>query len=577
MKKIKYIVTSLVITLIFISSHTSCSLDEQLYGEYNTNSFIKSESDIQYVLNGAYATFLKFQSFKSSALSMIMYSSDDLCAPKISGGFSAGLFLTRGYNAEDRYISGAWNSFFEQIMQCNSAIDAINKTSGLNERVVNNALGELHFLRAFSYYYLVRLFGGVPIYDSVLLPTDNFYRPRASIDDVYKLIFEDFKFASENCYLFSEQPSEKFGNATKGAAQAMLSSAYLTYANYLDLADNSSDAVKYYNEAVIYADSVINSKEYALLDNYVELFDVTKEKNAYKEVIFGIQHTRDQSSSGATSRGSELPFYTQPTNRYGVTGDSNNGKGKGEVQVQPWFYDIYQEGDYSDGTTKDYRTQISFLTKWTKDTGNGEMTQYITYPVINSSSDVKRESFPYINKYVDSDGLDSRNHENDLFIIRLSEVYLIKAEALNELGRTNEAYVSFNKLRERARKADGEVRNYPIDLKPGLSKEEFRMAVFNERGLELVGEGHRWFDSVRMRYMDTDMTMLEYRYKIFYPEMASDPSKYKKPFWNNKLQKWNGRVQTLTVTEWNDRYLLFPIPASELLLNKNFGSQNKGW
>ena len=182
----------------------------------------------------------------------------------------------------------------------------------------------------------------------------------------------------------------------------------------------------------------------------------------------------------------------------------------------------------------------------------------------------------YSNKYVDAKGYDQRNNENDFFVIRFSEIYLIKAEALNELGRTTEAYAPFNELRKRARLANGTARTTPLDLATGIDKENFRLAVFNERGLELVGEGQRFFDMVRMRYPNTNTTMMQWRLETFYPNLATAQKAL--PSWDSTSKTWKGgRVYTSNIVPWNVRFLLYPIPNSEFDSNPNIGTQNPGW
>ena len=445
-------------------------------------------------------------------------------------------------------------------------IETLGKLDGITESYKNRILGELYFLRAFSYFNLVRLYGGVPIHTSAIKGESNFYPPKNTVEEVYALILDDFKKASESCLPYSKQPVAEFGHATKGAAQAMLSLSYLTYGNYFDLKSNSQEAANYYQLAENYADSVIISNEYSLLPNYADLWNVGSEKNAYKEVIFGIQFTRDATAASASARGSELAYYTQPSNRNGICGNVTDGLGAGSVKIQPWFYDIYNTGEYAN----DYRTEVSFLTSW-KNTITGK--SYLAYPKIKTTTETM-ETLPYLDKYKDPDGLQARNNENDFFIIRLSEVYLIKAEAENELnGPTADAYSAFNKLRERARKANGTARTTPVNLASGLSKEEFRLKIFDERGLEFVGEGHRWFDAVRMRYKDNTRTMVQYRYEDFYPAMVNKTA----PVYNTTTKTWGGgRVQPVNIAPFSGKFLIWPIPSTEIDANPNI-TQNQGW
>lgn len=567
----------LIITTCYAFLLTNCSLDENLYGVATTDRFIQTENDARFVVNGVYGTFQTFNSFKSSTAGLVLYSGDDFASSQISQSNSAGVWLNRLFTSSNKYVQYAWSSFYDAINRANSAKEAVAGSESLSLEFKHRIDGEMTFVRGFSYYYLVRLFGGVPLWLTAAKSGESFYKPRENVDDVYAQIFSDLKNANEKCLPFSQQPEKEFGRATKGSAQAILSQAYLTYANYLDLSNRSSESAKYYQEAVNWADSVLLSGEYILLDNYADLYEVSKERTAYKEVIFGIQFTRDNTAASANSKGSEWAYYTQPRTRRNICGNVSYGLGNGNLKLQPWFVEQYFTGEYNG----DYRSEVSFLTSWDGYTTAGLARKYITFPVIApNATDLIRESQTYLNKYKDPDGIDIRNNENDLYIIRLSEIYLIKAEALNELGNQTDAYIAFNKVRERARKANGTPRMTPVDLTSGLSKDEFRMAVFNERGLELVGEGQRFFDAVRTRYMNTNVTMLQWRMETYYPGLPADQKAL--PSWHSSSQTWRGgRVYMLNVSEWNERFLLYPIPTSELDANPNFGAkyprQNPGW
>lgn len=572
MKKTLYLTLILMALLV---GQSGCSLDEKLYGIATTEGFVKTEADATFVINGVYANYQDFLSFKSSAAGLMLYSGDEFAFTGTVGTNMAGVWINRLFTSSDSYVTNTWNNFFAGVNKANSAIETMN-AAPLSDAFKTRINGELTFMRAFSYYYLVRLFGGVPVSVTATKPGDNFYKSRQPVDSVYAQIFRDLKNASAKCLLLSKQPASEFGRATKGAAQAMLAQAYLTYGNYCDLNGRAADAQLQYQQAVNWADSVLLSKEYSLISNYADLYDVSKEKAAYKEVIYGIQFTRDALASGAGSKGSEWAYYTQPSERWAVCGNAlPKGNGHGGTKIQPWFAEQYFTGDYA----KDYRAEVSFLTGWSGYTtaSTPVAKTYNTFPAIApDASDLVRQTMCYLNKYVDPKGVDQRNNENDYYVIRLAEVYLIKAEALNELGRTTEAYVPFNELRKRARLANGTARTTPLDLAAGLDKENFRLAVFNERGLELVGEGQRFFDMVRMRYPNTNTTMMQWRMETFYPNLPSAQKAL--PSWDSSSKTWKGgRVYTPNVVPWNVRFLLYPIPNAEFDSNPNIGTQNPGW
>jgi len=541
---------------------SGCSLEETIYDNALSDTFIKNDADVAFQLNGVYSFFTTFGGYKSNLTYPLLYGGDNIAT---TGGIQRP-FTDRTLPASNSYHATPWTTYYNTINNANALLETLENSTVVSDAVKNKAKGELYFLRAFSYFNLVRFYGGVPIRTQSTKGNSEFYPPRNSVEEVYTLIFEDFKKASSRCVLYSKQPAGESGRATKGAAQALLSSAYLTYGNYHDLNGKPDQARIAYQSASSYADSVLTSNEYTLIDNFANLWDVAQEKNAYKEVIFGIQHTRDALAASASSRGSELPYYLQPTTRNAICGNVTDGIGAGTLRIQPWFYDLYSTGEY----VNDYRTEVSFLTTWVNTLTN---KTYITYPRVRQSNETF-ESFPYIDKYKDPNGYQARNNENDLFITRLAEVYLIKAEAENELnGPTAIAYENFNKLRERARKANGTIRKTPENLVPGLTKEQFRLKIYDERGLEFLGEGLRWFDSVRMRYLDNKRTMVQYRYEDFYPKLTVRTA----PVYNATTKVWGGgRVQPLNIVTFSPKFLLWAIPSSEIDANPKM-TQNPGW
>jgi hypothetical protein len=110
---------------------------------------------------------------------------------------------------------------------------------------------------------------------------------------------------------------------------------------------------------------------------------------------------------------------------------------------------------------------------------------------------------PYIRKYWDSTAEPEGNGSaNDYPVIRYADVLLMHAEAENELGNSAEAHTYINIVRKRAR-WDGNVERNTTPDYVGLNKEQFRAAVLNERRLEFVAEGQRWFDLARTKTLET--------------------------------------------------------------------------
>lgn len=543
-----------IILLVLITFMSGCSLEETIYDTNTSDNFIKNEESVTTLMYGIYSDMTSYGYYKNSWQYINLFAGNDVSS--LSSSLRS--YGTRTVSTTKSDIGYIYTLCYRVLGSVNTLMTALEETDAVSDEYKKRIMGELHFLRAMNYFNLVRIYGGVPVQREQITGASELYPSRNTVEEVYELIFEDFNIAVEDCILFSEQPADEKGHANKGAAQAMLALAYLTYGNNLDL-NGEGGSAEYYKLAKSLADAVIMSGEYRLVNDFASLWDVNQETNSYNEVIFGMQFTRDAATANAGSKGSSFAYYRNASERYDVTGYTN-GRGSSYVRVQPWFYDMYNTGEYEN----DYRTETSFVTRFRYQYSDREV---VCYPEIATEEDDVTRQYPYLNKYVDPNGLQARNNENDYFIMRLAEVYLIKAEAENELnGPTAVAYDAFNMLRARARMANGEARDTPADLEQGLTKEEFRLKVFNERGLELVAEGHRNFDMIRMRYTDNTRTMIQYYCEDFYPSLGSTSP----PSFNKETLTWEGgRVVQSSIVPWTKRFLLWPVPTGEINSNPN--------
>ncbi len=536
---------------------SSCSLDETIYSLANPDNTIKSSTDVDYALFGAYAQLNYPQLFQRDIRRMVTAYADDLTSVQ---GTAMGTYGSKvGNNSGFAPNFQVWATIYVCISNANAVLNYLEKLE-LSPAYEKQAAGEARFLRAFCYFLLVQMWGGVPIWDHVADGSSDFYLPRNTVDEVYASIFEDLRFAAESLNGRSATPLYR---ATKGAATGYLAKSYLTYANYLDLSGRGTEAIEHYRNAKDAADELLVSGEYQLVSDYGDLWDLAEERNNYSEVVFGIGFKRDPTNVTSAGEGSALPQDFLPNSLPNSTG-STSGRGGGAVKVHPWFIERYLAGDY----VGDYRVEKSFLLTWID---HQNRRRYV-YPLVPEGNGVT-ESQAYIHKYIDPDGLSNDGHENDLYLLRLSEIYLIKAEAENELnGPTESAFEAFNAVRQRARNADGNERATPADISvvDVPTKEDFRLKVFDERGLEFVGEFNRWFDLVRMRYRDTGKTMYEHQFGTFLPTVAPGLPTYAGGTWSQ------GRTEANNIVPFDAKYLLYPIPANEMATNPTM-EQNKGW
>lgn len=560
----------LILLSALLVSTTSC-LKEEINDTPNP-SLIQNEDDVTALLLGLYGRFNDGAAFKYEGVTMYLLAGDDMYS---DGGSIFGAYSGKTFT--DSHTGPMWNSMHATVASTNEVMATLDRLE-LDSAFEAQARGEAEFIRAFCYYYLVRLYGGVPLRTETVNYNSDFYKARNSVDEVYAQIFTDLKSAAEKLPLYSKLQGANLGRASKGAAQAILAQAYLTYGNQKSL--KGQDAKEEYQKANFYADEVINSKQYSLLNNYADIFDINREVAAYDEVIFGVRFQTDPQNRALPASGSEFALHFAHDNTDGVTANGTRGNGDANYKFMHWFADYYRTGDYVTGTTTktyDYRNEAGFFQKGLNSNTNKGYAVYPNIPATNEST----INMPMCSKYKDPNGKDMRNHGNDLFIIRFAEVYLIKAEALNELeGPSADALAAFNKVRERARKANGTARTVPANLTGATAqnKDVFRMKIFDERGLELLGEGQRWFDLVRMRSpLSPSQTMYEYQFLVRFADQTAYPRT--RPTYNTTTKKWSNsnavyepglRVQV-------PKHLLFPIPYNEITINPKFGQQNPGW
>jgi len=426
-----------------------------------------------------------------------------------------------------------WGTLYSGINAANEVLARVPAIEFQNEKDKNRIIAEAHFLRGLFHYDLVRLYGGtdgIPVVDKPVSTIDDAYPPCTPVAQVYSFIIDDLEYAAgknddgSNRLPYYQDAKTEIGRATNGTARGLLAEVYLTIGNY--------------DKAIENAENVINSGQYRLVDDYATLWNVDKKTESYNELIFVVPFFRDANATQDNSLGSNVAYFYCPN---GVNTDgsylSGNPYGKGEngYRVQRWFIRYFQDDlgnyGYSDPAQdassneanlifKDYRIETSFFRNFMlTDNTTGNITgSAASYPASGG------RAWGYIKKYIDPKGLNNRTNANDMPRLRLSDMYLIEAEAYNELGQYDKACQAIDKVRERARKANGTERAWPKYIGASntpnigrvLSKDEFRWLVFMERGLEFAGEQHRWFDLKRMKYNDAT-SMYDYMMNTFIP------------------------------------------------------------
>lgn len=357
------------------------------------------------------------------------------------------------------YVNGVWRAAFHAVNRANSVIDNVPGITSMDPALRDRVVAEAKFLRAYHYFNLVRLFGGVPLYLNETRSLDSIQKPRASQAEVYQAIIQDLTDAAATLPVSYTGPN--VGRATSGAAKALLLKVYLQYGAV------GGGGAQAFTQAEQWGRQVLG--RYSLLPSYASVFDQTNENNA--EVIFDIQNTRtpgaggymcDQFAPRPAPNQTDFPFCDSQNPSFGPE--------------WPFFYSYHPNDTRKAGT---------WLLTYTKKSGT-TVTWDSTALAVNAYG----QFAPSPNKYMDkTPGAQDGAEEPNFILLRYADVLLSLAEAINEnAGPTGEAYGFVNAVRRRA--------NIP-DMPEGLSKQAFKDSLFVQRRFEFAMEGHGHFDSQR--------------------------------------------------------------------------------
>lgn len=467
MRKIFNIKICFVFLSVFLLISCEEYLQEEMFSDMGGNTF-PTEETAETLINAAYQ-----RAGHACLTHHRLYWATEYPTPSVMYRFRRG--GSRGYFDQWSWVNSVsayydlMDRLFYTIRSCNDAIDLVPEIENMEDtKRQAEIVGEARFLRATMYFYMVRLWGGMPILDKAQTLSDDLYPARASIAQTYAFIIEDLKAAADVLAHRSEYVNRGLlGHATKEAALGTLAKVYITMAGE-PLEDNSNLA-----EAKGILDQIISSEEQALLTDYSAVFDWRDGNN--KEFLFAWQAEGDNQTYGAfhyfiPQKGSYLYL---PEGRAGITYDL----------VEPEYAIYYMEND----TGPRFKWNIAI--EYTEQ--DGTYHHFLDGP----------EDAAYCVKFRCPDS-PSLGFPNNFPVLRYSDILLLHSEVVNELnGPTSEAYNGINLVRQRAQ----------LDPIPaGLTEDEFRDAVFVERDLELCFEQNRFFDMRRRGYEFTKNLMENY-------------------------------------------------------------------
>lgn len=445
---------------VFIALSPSCKKDFLEQSDPNAISIdanFKSPNDVLLAVNGIYQSLRSGNNIgETSGLWTDERSDDTGTNDNQSNAGEPFQFNNFSILPSNTYLKSHWVSLYGTITRANVVLSNIDKVTFPDTNLKLQYSAEAKFLRALTYFHLVRLWGDVPLVTRQLSFAEvaaNTFREKQ--ETVYAQIVADLKDVVNNNPLPNLQTGAGMGRASKAAANALLGQVYLTMAANLDQANRAANL----GNAKTYLMNAYNMRAFGALSEipYTDVFDVNK-KSTCPELIFqivNIQGDINYSSAIAANnqaKGETINSQKQASGAGGnVTHDLINEYETNDPRM------IYSVKFANDPIVKDW-----FITKFRDNSDKATKLGY---------------------------------GGNDWNLIRFADVILMLAEVNMYLGDNVTAIQFLDQVRARAG-----VSTYAVAMTDPTYSSKFptlKLAILHERRVELAFEHHRWFDLTR--------------------------------------------------------------------------------
>lgn len=548
-------------------SLTSCGdfLDEDPKGQLNPETFYTIEDDYTAGVNTLYDKVNQTQSWTNPMYPQ--WQGDDITANPGSNKQACAALDAFDSDGANKGVTEAWTQHYAVIKTANLIIEGSEKFPGDKAKIAT-ALGNAHFWRAYSYYYLVRVFGKLPIITKTNI--EQFDAQPSEIEKVYELIVQDLKDAiNELPTGYDKEPARLFGVdvwATKQAAQSTLAAVYMSMAGY-----PLNKGTEYYKLAAELAKDVItNNGTYGFILN-PDWKNVYSMGNNYNmETVLGINND----AKGWWDHDSQLSSCC----RFEGLGDGGWGDAWGEIA----FWKRYPEGPRKNaiyapkvtfqetitekiGNEEVKKDKISKAVYWWELDNNGKPVVDAYHPMFTIFTVNADEKGNMLKQPYDYMGINYKGMVNDRRhnLIRYSEVLLWYAESAARAGLSDltEAKKCLKLVRSRAvtdveNVTLGDGTTVKID---NMSAAQLAEACYIEHGWEVAGN---WVSMVTRRSDELRMDELK---KNFEYRVANAPIVVAK----EGGKEYTAKESVTVKGTWSEDRIYCPYPTTDGEKNPN--------
>ncbi|WP_439581855.1 RagB/SusD family nutrient uptake outer membrane protein [Dyadobacter bucti] len=437
MKKTIY---TLLLSGTFILTGCDQFLEVQPDSEYSVDAAYKTQNDFNQAIAGTYAVQQGLFASNTSWFRGTLGRGDEV---SLGSNYFEGLDQFTD-NASNSWTTQSWNDHFKIIHYSNLILDKIDAGEFSDSKMRDNIKGEAYMFRAYAYWTLGWIFGGVPILEKPLSVAEVKKVKRSSQEQTFAYAETNYKEAIK--LLPAEWTGANRGRITKYAAEGMLARLYMSQS-------------KFSMAKPLLAD-IIGSGKYSLEDSYKKAFDDGFDNG--KERVWEVQFVGGQTGEGQNFATGLLPEGFNDKSVMPFSGYSSF------LKVAPGMYDSYEKGDLRKG--------MSTLKGWVSATGVVDtVTVFIR----------KYNHYTYVPK-------SQQDWANNIPVLRYADVKMMYAEVLNEEGYVaeGESLAILNEIRSRA--------GLPAKMAKDITTQQaMREAIRKERRVEFAFEGLRWLDLLR--------------------------------------------------------------------------------